>query len=223
MVRNANAHAWAEYWVEGQGWRRADPTAAVAPERIESGSPLQTPAGVFRGAVDALNPNLWISLRELGENIDLRWRQYVLGYQRDQQFDLLKRLGVRQPNWDTLGYTAAYVIGGLALLGLLWQRWHEHRRSPWQRHRARVQAQLQARGIRVQAHQSPLRWADAALGQHGPAAQSLAQVLLELEAWHYGPQAQGTGGWRGRWQEAQRWRAWWRRFRAAVAALAATR
>jgi protein-glutamine gamma-glutamyltransferase len=223
VVRNANAHAWAEYWVEGQGWLRADPTAAVAPERIESGSPLQTPAGVFRGAVEALNPNLWISLRELGENIDLQWRQYVLGYQRDQQFDLLKRLGVQQPNWDTLGYTAAYVIGGLALLGLLWQRWREHRRSPWQRHRARVQTRLKAKGIGALAHQSPLRWADAAMRQHGAAAEGVAQVLLELEAWRYGDEAATPSGWAGRWREATRWRDWWRRFNAAVSALPASR
>ncbi|MFN4352992.1 MAG: transglutaminase-like domain-containing protein, partial [Hylemonella sp.] len=31
VVRNSNAHAWAEVWFEGQGWVRVDPTAAVAP------------------------------------------------------------------------------------------------------------------------------------------------------------------------------------------------
>jgi hypothetical protein len=33
VVRNANAHAWAEFWVDGKGWLRSDPTAAVAPNR----------------------------------------------------------------------------------------------------------------------------------------------------------------------------------------------
>src|SRR3546814_2078592 len=34
LVRRSDAHAWAEVWLEGRGWVRVDPTAAVAPERI---------------------------------------------------------------------------------------------------------------------------------------------------------------------------------------------
>jgi transglutaminase-like putative cysteine protease len=34
-VRQSDAHAWAEIWTSAAGWQRVDPTAAVAPERIE--------------------------------------------------------------------------------------------------------------------------------------------------------------------------------------------
>ena len=34
VVRQSDAHAWAEVWLAGRGWVRVDPTAAVAPERI---------------------------------------------------------------------------------------------------------------------------------------------------------------------------------------------
>ncbi len=37
LVRQSDAHAWSEIWVAGRGWLRVDPTAAVAPERIERG------------------------------------------------------------------------------------------------------------------------------------------------------------------------------------------
>ena len=30
IVRQADAHAWAEVWLTGEGWTRVDPTAAVA-------------------------------------------------------------------------------------------------------------------------------------------------------------------------------------------------
>src|SRR5690606_40152580 len=30
LVRRSDAHAWAEVWLEGRGWVRVDPTAAVA-------------------------------------------------------------------------------------------------------------------------------------------------------------------------------------------------
>ncbi|MCL6414553.1 DUF3488 and DUF4129 domain-containing transglutaminase family protein [Aestuariirhabdus sp. Z084] len=35
QVRQFDAHAWAEVWLPEQGWLRVDPTAAVAPDRIE--------------------------------------------------------------------------------------------------------------------------------------------------------------------------------------------
>src|SRR5690606_4532283 len=37
IVRQYDAHAWAEVWLEGRGWVRIDPTATVAPERISRG------------------------------------------------------------------------------------------------------------------------------------------------------------------------------------------
>ena len=37
VVRQYQAHSWVEVWFEGLGWTRVDPTAAVAPARVESG------------------------------------------------------------------------------------------------------------------------------------------------------------------------------------------
>src|SRR5262245_19842682 len=37
VVRQYDAHAWAELWLAGSGWTRVEPTAAVAPARIQSG------------------------------------------------------------------------------------------------------------------------------------------------------------------------------------------
>src|SRR5262249_26710050 len=37
IVRQSDAHAWAEVWLEGRGWTRVDPTAVVAPERLQRG------------------------------------------------------------------------------------------------------------------------------------------------------------------------------------------
>ena len=37
IVRQSEAHAWTEVWLDGQGWTRIDPTAVVAPERLQRG------------------------------------------------------------------------------------------------------------------------------------------------------------------------------------------
>src|SRR5690606_29543293 len=49
IVRRSSAHAWAEYWQPGAGWLRADPTAAVAPERIDRSRNLVPPPGLIAG------------------------------------------------------------------------------------------------------------------------------------------------------------------------------
>ena len=63
VVRQSFAHAWAEYWQPGVGWIRADPTAAVAPDRIDRSRPLQAPRGLVAGALDGIavdeDGNLW--------------------------------------------------------------------------------------------------------------------------------------------------------------------
>ncbi len=215
VVRNSNAHAWAEYWLPGIGWQRADPTAAVAPERVERGLALSTPVGVFRGAFDAVDPTLWAGLRRLAERMDLRWQEWVLNYKREQQFRLLDKLGFDSPDWTGLGQLAAVTIAVLAFASLAWQQWQARRRDPWPGRLARVHAQLKARGWPVAPHQAPLRWAHTVRAHGGPEA--VAQALLTLEAWRYGPEAQPTRGWQQTWHEAQRWRQWWRGLRLALA------
>src|SRR5690606_13368344 len=44
IVRQSEAHAWVEVWLEGRGWVRIDPTAAVSPLRVESGIAAAIPA-----------------------------------------------------------------------------------------------------------------------------------------------------------------------------------
>lgn len=203
-VRNSNAHAWAEYWTPGLGWQRADPTAAVAPERIDRGLLLAPPSGVFRDAVNAFDPTLWRRLRLVAEAMDLRWRQWVLGYEQRQQFRLLEALGFASPDWQLLGRVIATLIAAAALLAWVWQRWSGRGGSRWSRRLARVHQLLQAHGVAVAPHQAPLRWAEAL---QGPAR----DLLLELEAWRYAEANPGS-----RWQEGWRWWLWWRRLRRAM-------
>jgi transglutaminase-like putative cysteine protease len=41
IVRQSDAHAWAEVWLQGKGWIRIDPTAMIPPSRIENSRDLQ--------------------------------------------------------------------------------------------------------------------------------------------------------------------------------------
>src|SRR5690606_32454560 len=80
IVRQSEAHAWAEAWIEGRGWVRIDPTAAVSPLRVESGIAAAVPS--TDGLPLALRSNSeWLrQLRFTWDSFANDWNQWVLGY-----------------------------------------------------------------------------------------------------------------------------------------------
>ena len=186
VVRNANAHAWAEYWVAGKGWLRSDPTAAVAPNRVVQGEALRPQPGVL----GQLNPTLWRALRNGWETVNNRWQQLVLNYSRQNQFDLLKNLGFEQPDWTALGQALAGVILTGALASVAWIRWSSRPHDAWSRQRGRIVALLARSGAELPLHESPAAWALRLRRLHGQKAEPAAQWLERLERSRY---ADGAG------------------------------
>jgi len=201
VVRQSNAHAWAEYWNPAHGWVRADPTAAVAPDRIERGRAIQPSAGFVGSAIDAVSPGLVQRLRAWRETLDNRWNVLVLGYNRSAQFDLLKKAGVGTPDTDDLGRLLMILLSGVALVGTGMAWWDSHRRTPGQRLARRLATALrplQAHGVQVAAHESPGVAGAALRRRFGAPADALVAQLDALERLRYGP---GSGSappdWRG--------------------------
>ena len=206
VVRQSNAHAWAEIWQPGEGWLRVDPTAAVAPERIRRGQGIARPPGLVAGAMARFDPALAASLRGAWETLNNRWNQWVLNYARGQQFDLLRALGFEAPSWQDLASALITVLCAAALGGAGWAWWDRRRQDPWQRLQQRVQQRLHALGVAVQPHHGPrtrAQFVRQALGMRGEA---LAAQLEALDRQRYGsPQATPVPGPR-----------WWREFATAA-------
>lgn len=98
-VRQADAHAWAEAWIETKGWVRFDPTAAIAPERIERGVnvDLQIASGAVNFAPIISNSAAvnWLKRsRHLWQSIDYNWQRWVINYNSDNQMQFLQSLGI---------------------------------------------------------------------------------------------------------------------------------
>ncbi len=113
IVRQADAHAWTEVWLDGSGWERIDPTAAVAPERIESGMSGAALDGA--GAVWGLNTPSRLAYR-LGmawDALNASWNELVLAYGPENQKRFMKWLGFENPDWQRLLFT---LIGTVAVL-----------------------------------------------------------------------------------------------------------
>lgn len=124
VVRDADAHAWSEVWLAGRGWVREDPTAAVAPSRVDRG--IDSALGDASGLPDYLTPQWrrsWrYALQARWDWVNTQWNRWFLGYGPDLQRHLMQALGL--VNWSAmiLALTGA-VTGLLAVLGvaLLWQ------------------------------------------------------------------------------------------------------
>ena len=133
-VRQFEAHAWVEYWQAGSGWQRADPTAAVAPARVEQGLQQALSADEEFLAGSPFSPLrypqlTWLNdLRLQWDNLNYGWQRWVLEYQGERQVEFLARWFQGLQRW-------ALLIGGLSfmILASLWLL------KPWQR---RVDAQL---------------------------------------------------------------------------------
>ena len=125
-VRQRDAHAWAEVWLADAGWVRIDPTAAVAPSRIERGSAetfarAQGFAGL--GAGGSWLATLMRTSRFNWDAVGNAWNQWVLAYNADRQSGLLSGLGIERIDWQTLtiALTASFgvLLGGIGMLTLM--------------------------------------------------------------------------------------------------------
>ena len=186
IVRQRNAHAWAEFWLDGEGWVRVDPTAAVAPDRVQaSGRSLVLPPGLVAGAISNLNPALANSLRKQWESLNNRWNQWVLSYARNQQLDLMRWLGFETPSWQDLTTLLILVLCALALTGAAWAWWDRRRQDPWQRLQQRVQQRLESVGVTVLPHHPPRERALRTRAALGPRGEAAAVLLDELDLQRY--------------------------------------
>ena len=119
LVRQSNAHAWDEIWIAGRGWLRVDPTAAIAPARVEAGLDGTLAAEPLGMGIRARLP--WITdLRLRLDALGQVWRQRVLRFNQVAQLSLIERLGIEEPDAQkiVLVMTAGLV---LAFAWLLWQ------------------------------------------------------------------------------------------------------
>jgi len=117
LIRQADAHAWAEIWLPDKGWERVDPTAAVAPERIERSLDLGAlPSGAparFQTGVDSLFSRGWRRLRYSLDAVNSRWDQWVLSYGPELQREVLTRLGFSQPGWKNMTVILVLLVSAL--------------------------------------------------------------------------------------------------------------
>ena len=163
-VLQRDAHAWAEIWVEGQGWIRFDPTAAVAPERIDLGIDEMIDQGrLLQGQIPLAyrfgQTGVFKSVRQGWERLEYRWQKSVVQYQQEKQQSFMSGLfGTSSFYWQQIGVLGALLALFLMLYGVfaLFQR---PALNPHQVLWLRLERKLFAKGFERQAGEGPKNFA----------------------------------------------------------------
>ncbi len=185
VVRQSDAHAWTEIWLEQRGWVRVDPTAVVAPGRTGTIQRLTAPRGAFASAIDSVNPTLAATLRSAWEAMNNSWNQRILNYTQSRQLNMLRNLGFQSPSWMDLSRVLIFVVVVTALGAALWSWWDRLQHDPWLRLLGRARKRLRQAGIQTGSATPPREIAKLVTTRFGADARGLADWLLKLEAQRY--------------------------------------
>ena len=117
-VRQLDAHAWTEVWID-QRWQRFDPTAMVAPQRIDDGMQnlISQDERVWASNSGWTSQrNVWLTkLRVWSDYASYQWQSKVVGYNAESQQGWLAKLGL-----SSVYSSVIILISGIGILILLY-------------------------------------------------------------------------------------------------------
>jgi hypothetical protein len=133
IVRQSDAHAWVEVWLEEAGWTRLDPTAALAPGRVND---FRTYLNSSAGGAALADMSAWsralFETRLLWDRVNFAWQESVVEYNQESQENWLARAGIAWQPWHLIGFSLAVLLG--TLFGIYrWLRRGARPRDPWAR------------------------------------------------------------------------------------------
>jgi protein-glutamine gamma-glutamyltransferase len=195
IVRQSDAHSWAEVWLDGHGWTRVDPTAVVEPDRLTRGMlDLLPGAGSTEARLVRSSAQL-LRLMQRWDAVNAWWNDHVLKFDYRSQLSLLSRLGIGSPDLVAL----AWAFVGALITWLAWIAWQFGRTpSPPRPDRlARAYARLCRKLARIGlpprlAYQGPLAYADVVSSARPDLAQGASTLLAKYADLRYGAPRGGS-------------------------------
>jgi len=195
IVRQSDAHAWAEVWLRGEGWRRVDPTSVIPAGRIENRQDLARIVPEMAGVSETPN---WLKKigRQLNfgwDRINHAWNQWVVNYNTQRQQNFLSRLlasvGFDNIDWQEM---ISLLVAGMALVMAivamyLLRPWNRQNRDPAQVAYERFCQRLSRHGIQRQPTEGPLDFARRASQRYPQRARDIRNITALYERQRYTP------------------------------------
>ncbi len=194
IVRQSNAHAWAEVWLDDRGWVRMDPTAVVPTERVDD----TTDAARFRTteltAADVQGNSL---VREIywkwihgWDALNHSWNRWVLGFDRERQQELWQKLGLGGLDWQwIIAILAAVMMSLLAGIGALTFLRRPQQRDPVLRLYQQFCTRLEKAGFVREANEGPDDFAQRVIAARPDLAAAVNQINKLYVRLRYTPRA----------------------------------
>jgi len=195
VVRQSDAHAWTEVWLPARGWVRVDPTAAVAPERIELGAdgvrrliasglqPGTAAAIAYRpGWLERLQRRTWLAL----DTVQSAWQRWVLSYDAARQRQFLSRIGAGNLRSAQLVGLLAFLVALVIGIYLVLARQRPPPADPALRQYRRLCRKLGRVGLARLPHEGPQDFLGRAANERPDLARTLGQLAEMYTELRYG-------------------------------------
>ena len=177
LVRRSDAHAWVEVWLDGTGWTRVDPTAAVAPERIYDTLSDRAPGAAFGEFAPAVDMADWLRRG---------WNDFVLGFDSARQRSMFRPLGLEATPWRLAGLFVAIAGLALALTACLVAR-RERERDVVLRAWHRLGGRYARLGLAPRPDEPAQAWAARVSSVREDGAPGLVALSRRFARWRYAP------------------------------------
>ena len=186
IVRQSNAHAWAEVWLETRGWVRVDPTAAVSPERIEQGiSEAISETDLLPMMARPDFPLLRKAFLSW-DSVNNGWNQWVLGYDDKKQLEFLNKFSGKNLTlmdlvlWMTVAIATVITITFLVLI-----KTSQRKLSPTQQLYALYLNKLKRANLQPNRHEGALDFGQRAAQTLPNLAQEIMQIAQNYNLLQY--------------------------------------
>ncbi|NJO15096.1 MAG: DUF3488 domain-containing transglutaminase family protein [Thioploca sp.] len=196
IVRQRDAHAWSEIWLPDQGWIRVDPTAAIAPERIEAGIDIALPdqENLLSGFLtdNSIVIQVLQNLRYRWDIINNAWNQWIVSYNSFRQQQLLGQLGLEDFDWRhiTILLALTMILLWIGLAAWILLRQPAIVNDPAQQIYQRFCRKLARRGVHRLPSEGPLTFANRVSTMHPDLAQAINQIIALYLQTRYRSQSQ---------------------------------
>jgi transglutaminase-like putative cysteine protease len=189
VVRQFDAHAWSEVWLEEKGWLRVDPTAAVAPERVQFGAEMSRTISsmgdlqdedrsqaIERAMRKGFFEKILAFFKDHWDNINLKWEVWIMSYNRFSQRSFLRSIGLADVSRWSLMVVLVIIIPALFFLVSLLLKRQTLSSDPLVKLYQRFYRKTAKKGIRPAAWEGPLDFRLRAVDAFPHRAKEIQQI-----------------------------------------------
>ncbi len=186
LIRQSDAHAWTEVWLDGRGWTRVDPTGVLDAGLNQQLNGLGT---LFQGRKH-LEKQPWLHISvQAWQAMNAWWQDRVISFSMTKQLDLLVKMGFDERQWQSLIELLA--VGGALWLALIawglrpraWRRADDSLSQCWRLLERRLGREVAPRA----PHEGPIAFAQRVSQTHPELARRLHIFARRYAQLRYGP------------------------------------